>query len=255
MALPGIGASVEGVHAVTAALAAGRVVSLTVERSRLVVLEDLVGSAEAEGITVDIVDDVRSRADTSAPQGVVAACRPLRTVSVDDLVERTHRAAVVVLDHLEDPRNVGAIARSATAAGMTGLVVAARRSAPLGATAFKAAAGALERLPVAVVSAIPAALERLRKHGLWIVGLDGTAESSLFGLELLTEPVAIVVGTEGAGLARLAAARCDVVARIPMTSNVESLNAAVAASLAAFEVARTRSGASSVPQQLPGSRH
>jgi 23S rRNA (guanosine2251-2'-O)-methyltransferase len=225
---------------VTAALAAGRVLSLAVERSRLGALEDLVGAAEAGGITVEVVDDVRPRADTSAPQGVVAVCRPMRTVSVDDLLEGDEPGGVVVLDHLEDPRNVGAIARSAAAAGMTGLVVAARRAAPLGATAFKAAAGALERLPVGVVSAIPAALDRLKRGGVWIVGLDGEAERSLFGLDLLTEPVAIVVGAEGAGMARLTAARCDVVARIPMASGVESLNAAVAASLAVFEVARVR---------------
>ncbi len=242
MVPPGIGGSVEGLHAVAAALDAGRVVSLTIERGRVGSHGDLIAAARATGAAVEVVDDVRPRAETSAPQGVIAACRPLRTVGLDDLVHGDGTDAVVVLDHLEDPRNVGAIARSAAAAGMTGMVVAGRRAAPLGATAFKAAAGALERLPVAVVSAIPAALERLREHGLWAVGLDGSADRSLFGLALLTEPVSIVVGAEGSGLARLTAQRCDVLARIPMAAGVESLNASVAASLAVFEVSRARRG-------------
>jgi 23S rRNA (guanosine2251-2'-O)-methyltransferase len=240
MAPPGIGGSVEGLHAAAAALESGRVVALTIERGRIESLGDLIASARAAGVPVEVVDDVRPRAETSAPQGVIASCRPLRTVGLDDVIVGEGGDAVVVLDHLEDPRNVGAIARSAAAAGMTGMVVASRRAAPLGATAFKAAAGALERLPVAVVSAIPAALERLRAHGLWVVGLDGSAGRSLFGLDLLTEPVAIVVGAEGTGLARLSAERCDVVARIPMAPGVESLNASVAAALAVFEVARAR---------------
>ena len=106
-------------------------------------------------------------------------------------------AALVVLDHLEDPRNVGAIARSALAAGMTGMVVPERRSAPVSAVSFKAAAGALEHLPVASVSSIPDCVTRAKKAGVWTVGLDGSRSESLFGLGLLTESVAIFVGAEG----------------------------------------------------------
>jgi 23S rRNA (guanosine2251-2'-O)-methyltransferase len=120
------------------------------------------------------------------------------------------------------------------------MVVSSRRAAPLSATAFKAAAGALERLPVAVVGSIPEALNRLKDHGLWIVGLEARAEQSLFGLDLLTEPVAVVVGSEGSGLAELARRRCDVLASIPMASETESLNASVTAALASFEIMRIR---------------
>ena len=181
---------------------------------------------------------MRTLAETTAPQGVVADCRPIAAAALDSLAGPG--AAVVVLDHLEDPHNVGAVARSARAAGMTGMVVSTRRAAPLSAAAFKAAAGALEDLPVAMVGSIPEALRRLKKTGLWVVGLDSTAAESLFGLELLTEPVAVVVGAEGSGLSRLVSECCDVLVSVPMVEGSESLNASVTAALAAFEIMRVR---------------
>jgi 23S rRNA (guanosine2251-2'-O)-methyltransferase len=195
---------------------------------------------------VRVVPDLGSLAATTAPQGVVAHCRPLPTCSLAEAVAAGDPAALVVLDHLEDPRNVGAIARSALAAGMTGLVLARRRAAPLGATAFKAAAGALERLPVALISSVAQAVAELGRLGIWTVGLEAGAERSLFGLELLAAPVAIVVGSEGRGLASLVAERVEVRASIPLGGGVESLNAAVAVSLACYEVARVRSGPAGV---------
>ena len=194
---------------------------------------------------VTVVDDVRPQAETDAPQGIVAECRPIQPVALDGLA--VEHAAIMVLDHLEDPHNLGAIARSATASGMTGLVVSGRRAAPLSAVAFKAAAGALERLPVAVVGSIPEALSRLKAGGLWVVGLDAAGGEALFGLQLLTEPVAVVVGAESEGLSRLTLDRCDVVASIPMADDSESLNASVSAALAGFEIMRVRRAASPAP--------
>ncbi len=169
---------------------------------------------------------------------MVADCRPILPVPVDTLSGPD--TSMVVLDHIEDPQNAGAIARSALAAGMTGMVLSSRRQAPLSAAAFKAAAGALERIPVAMVGSIPEALSRLKKAGVWVVGLQARSDESLFGLELLTEPVAIVIGAEGAGLSALTAKRCDVLVSIPMAGGTESLNASVSAALACFEVMRTR---------------
>jgi 23S rRNA (guanosine2251-2'-O)-methyltransferase len=194
---------------------------------------------------VRLVPDVSPMAETDAPQGVVAECDPILPVSVDDLAGAG--AALVVLDHIEDPQNVGAIARSALASGMTGMMVASRRAAPLSAAAFKAAAGALETLPVAIVGSIPEAMSRLKVGGLWAVGLDAGSATSLFGLELLTEPVAVVVGAEGSGLSTLVEKRCDVVVSIPMAAGTESLNASVSAALACFEVMRVRSLRSATP--------
>jgi 23S rRNA (guanosine2251-2'-O)-methyltransferase len=238
MAPAGIGTELEGVHAVEAALDAGRVVAIEVQTSRAHRLGSLVDKATARGVDVTIVDRIETVTD--APQGIRAVARPLRTYDLDELAEPAP-AALVVLDHLQDPHNVGAVGRSALAAGMTGFVVSDRRAAPLQATAFKAAAGAFERLRVCVHSSIADAVVRLQQAGIWVVGLGADAETPLFGLGLFTEPVALVVGGEGAGLSRLVRDRSDVIVRIPMAPSVESLNASVAATLAMFEVGRVRS--------------
>jgi 23S rRNA (guanosine2251-2'-O)-methyltransferase len=242
MASAGIGDRVEGFHAVSAALTAGRVIKISVEsgRMRRNEYEALIERARSAGVAVEVVDDVRPLAETSAPQGVVAAARPIPPPTLEEAAARTTPAAVLVLDHLEDPRNVGAAARSALAAGITAMVVPTRRAAPVSGTAFKAAAGALEHVAVVEVSSMARAIEKLRGLGLWIVGLDGSAERSIFGHELLAEPVALVVGGEGAGLARLVAERCDTLVRIPMVGATESLNASIATAIAVFEVARVR---------------
>jgi 23S rRNA (guanosine2251-2'-O)-methyltransferase len=234
----GYGDRVEGSHAVLAAARAGRIVRLNVDRRRRERPEVQEVVDLLPGGVVRLVDDIRAMATTDAPQGLVAECKPLVPLAIDDLASQSD--AVVVLDHVEDPHNVGAVARSALAAGIGGMVVSSRRAAPLSAAAFKAAAGALERMPVAIVGSIPDALLRLKKAGLWVVGLDASADRSLFGLDLLAEPVAIVVGAEGAGLSRLAKDRSDLLVSIPMASESESLNASVSAALAAFEVLRVR---------------
>lgn len=240
MAPAGYGNRVEGLHAVAAAASAGRVRTIWVERRRADRPEIRSILAAATDAEVAMVDDVRPRAETDAPQGVVAQCSPIQPVRIDELTGP--EAAIVILDHVEDPQNLGAVARSATAAGISGMVISSRRSAPLSATAFKAAAGALERLPVAVVGSIPEALSRLKSGGTWIVGLDSASSTELFGLELFTEPVALVLGAEGAGLSELASRRCDLLVSIPMAEGTESLNVSVSAALAAFEVMRVRQG-------------
>ena len=238
----GIGDSVEGIHAVAAAAAAGRVTTLFLQASRAdqPAVAAIAEAVAASGGEVRVTADIEGVATTTAPQGVVAKTRPLPTVKIADLGVANRTPAVVVLDHLEDPHNVGAVARSAVAAGFTGMLIASRRASPLSASAFKAAAGALETLPVAVTSSIPKALQDLRRRGLWIVALDASGETSIFGLDLLTEPLALVVGAEGSGLGRLTAEVADVVASIPMVSASEGLNASTAAAVACFEVARRR---------------
>ena len=242
MARAGIGDRVEGFHAVRAAVAAGRAIAVQVEQRRMSrdSYRDLADVARATGTRVEIVDDVRDAAFTSAPQGVVAVCRPKPTVSLEDAVATTDPPAVLVFDHLDDQRNLGAAIRSAVAAGLRAVVVPSRRSAPIGAAAFKAAAGTLEDVSLVEVSSIPEALRRLEQLGVWRVGLDAAGERSLFGFDLLAEPVAVVVGAEGTGLHHLTAARCDALVRIPHAGPAESLNASVATALAVFEVSRAR---------------
>ncbi len=242
MAHDGIGADLEGIHAVSAAMGSRRVTELIVERSRVSHprVQAIVEQATEDAVPVAYVEDVRELSLTDAPQGIVARARPIAPISLKQAATLTENPIVVVLDHIEDPRNVGAIARSCDAFGVTAMVVPTRRGAPLGATAFKAAAGALERIPIAVVSSIADTARRLTQLGLWTVGLDGSSDQSILGLEILAQPTALFVGAEGVGLSHLVTQRCDVVASIPMVGATESLNASVAAALGAFEVARVR---------------
>ncbi|HJQ95137.1 MAG TPA: RNA methyltransferase, partial [Acidimicrobiia bacterium] len=182
MALAGFGDRVEGLHAVAAAAAAGRVERLWVDRGRLARIEyqAVVDDVLASGGKTSEMDDVISLAETTAPQGLVARCAPRKDVSLNEMASGAGSAAVMILDHVVDPQNVGAIARSVAAAGLTGLVLASRRAAPLSAAAFKAAAGALETVPVSRVNSIAEAISRLRRLGLWSVALDQNAGQVLW---------------------------------------------------------------------------
>lgn len=199
-------------------------------------LVDLVTTGGGE---VDLVEDLGERAETETPQGVIARADPIPFHDIESVTGEG--AALIVLDRVVDPHNLGAIARSALAAGMTALVRTERRSAPLGATALKSAAGALEKLPVVSVSSTADAVRRLGVAGVWSVALAADGDRPIWDLPLLTEPVAIVVGSEGAGVSQLVRDRVDVVASIPIDPMVESLNVSVAAALACFEVNRVRS--------------
>ena len=236
----GIGSRIEGTHAVGAAVAAGRGRVLSVERHRLRHddVAALVDRARTAGVDVRLVDSVVDLAESESPQGLVLDAIPVPLHSVDEFAGDD--AAILVLDHIEDPHNVGAAARSALAAGMTGLVVPERRAAPLGASTFKAAAGALEHLPISVVSSTADAIARLKERHVWTVGLAADAPEPLFAQSLLAEPVAVVIGSEAKGMGTLVRDRLDLSVSIPMSPLVESLNASVTAALVAFEIARMR---------------
>ena len=148
---------------------------------------------------------------------------------------------LVALDGVTDPRNLGAVLRSAAAFGAHGVVVPARRAAGVTATAWKVSAGAAARVPVARATNLTRTLQDYRAAGLYVVGLDGDGALDVADVELATDPVVLVVGSEGKGLSRLVRETCDVVARIPISSTTESLNAAVAAGIALYHFARTRS--------------
>ncbi|WP_312717667.1 23S rRNA (guanosine(2251)-2'-O)-methyltransferase RlmB [Mobilicoccus sp.] len=147
---------------------------------------------------------------------------------------------VVALDGITDPRNLGAIIRSVAAFGGQGVIVPERRSVGMTASAWKTSAGAAARVPVAQASNLVRVLEAYRKQGFFVVGLDMEGDVSLPDLELATEPLVVVVGSEGKGLSRLVRETCDQIASIPMAAAVESLNAGVATGVALYEVARRR---------------
>ncbi len=200
---------------------------------------------EAAGTKLRIVpaDRLRAAAQTDAPQGVVARAAPLRAADLDALLADP-LAFLVVLDGVTDPRNLGAIVRAAETAGVTGIVMAKHRSAPVSATAAKTAAGAIEYVPFALVGGIPAVLERAKRAGVWCIGLDGDADSTLTDLPFASEPLAVVLGAEGRGLSPLTRRRCDALACIPMKGAIASLNVAAAAAVACHEIARRRAIAS-----------
>lgn len=162
----------------------------------------------------------------------------------DDLLELAERSGrpplLVVLDGVTDPRNLGAVVRSAAAFGGHGVIVPERRAAGMTATAWKTSAGAAARIPVARTTNVNRALESLKAAGCFVVGLDAGGDVQLPGLDLATGPIVLVAGAEGKGLSRLVRENCDAVASIPMIGGTESLNASVAMGVALYEVSRLR---------------
>lgn len=179
-------------------------------------------------------------ATSEAPQGVLARADPLQEVALSTLC--SGRPFLVVLDGVTDPGNLGAILRSAEVAGATGVVLPRHRAVHITPTVAKAAAGAIEYLPMAVVPGLPAALAELAEKGVWLVGLDGEGTTDIDGLTVADQPLALVLGSEGRGLGRLVRQRCDVLAAIPQRGRVESLSVAAAAAVACLAVARQRAG-------------
>ena len=174
-------------------------------------------------------------------QGLVLQVPAYSYVHPDDLLERaTGTPLVVALDGVTDPRNLGAVLRSAAAFGADGVLVPERRAAGVTATAWKVSAGAAARVPVARATNLNRALQAYRDAGLYLVGLDGDGEVTIDEVDLLTEGCVLVVGSEGKGLSRLVREHCDVLAAIPIGTATESLNAAVATGIALYETARKR---------------
>ena len=178
-------------------------------------------------------------------QGLALRVRAYHYAHPDDLLARAADAAqpplIAALDGVTDPRNLGAIVRSAAAFGAHGVVVPARRGAGVTAGAWKASAGALARLPVARAANLARALASYRDDGVFAVGLDSAGDTEIRDLDLATSPLVLVIGSEGRGLSRIVAQACDVLVRIPIAARTESLNASVAASIALYEVATLRS--------------
>lgn len=176
-------------------------------------------------------------------QGVALRVRPYDYAHPDDFTRPPSATPplIVALDGVTDPRNLGAVVRSAAAFGATGVVVPARRSAGVTAGAWKASAGALVRLPVARATNLTRTLEAYKEGGLFVAGLDAAGTTDVRDMTIADGPMVLVVGSEGRGLSRVVAAACDMLVRIPMSDATESLNAGVAASIALYEIAGARS--------------
>ena len=182
-------------------------------------------------------------ARTDAPQGVIAFARPLPEYTLEELLRTgPNRPAPFLLcsDGITDPGNLGALLRSAECAGVTGVILPSHRAVHITPAVTKAAAGAVEHLPMAMVGGLPAAMKVMQDAGIWVIGLDERAEKTLWELTPSDVPVAIVLGAEGPGLSRLVRERCDEVVSIPMKARLSSLNVGTAGALACFEIARSR---------------
>jgi 23S rRNA (guanosine2251-2'-O)-methyltransferase len=178
-------------------------------------------------------------------QGLALRVRAYNYAHPDDLLARAADAGqlplIAALDGVTDPRNLGAVVRSAAAFGAHGVVVPGRRGAGVTAGAWKASAGALARVPVARAVNLARALQAYQDAGVFLAGLDASGDTEIRDLDLATAPLALVIGSEGHGLSRIVAQTCDVLVRIPIAARTESLNAGVAAGLALYEVAAVRS--------------
>ncbi len=201
--------------------------------------------AAEKGVVVKQVSDAKldGMSGGASHQGVIASGGCAEYVSVEDILavsaEKGASPFIIICDEIEDPHNLGAIIRTAEAAGADGIIIPKRRSASLNQTVYKTSAGAASWLPVARVPNIPAAIDKLKENGLWIYGTDASGEDYT-GTDL-TGPTALVIGSEGFGIGKLVREKCDFLVRLPMNGKITSLNASVAAGIFMYEAVRQRS--------------
>lgn len=248
------GEQVEGRQAVRELLIAQRrkvhEIWISAELQETEAVEDIQALAAANRVPIQYV--ARRRLETTArseaPQGVLAMAEPLQEADLAQFLRRRgpNPPFLVAVDGVTDPGNLGAIIRSCDGAGVNAVIVPRHRAVHVTPTVAKASAGAIEHMPIVVVSGLPSTLQRLRDAGIWVIGLDDAADHSLFEIEdLATDAVCVVLGAEGAGLSRLVRERCDLIVSIPMLGRLSSLNVSAAAALATYEVSRHRSSRSS----------
>lgn len=207
-------------------------------------LREILALAKEKGILVQRAE--KRALDKFAPevahQGVLALVAPKAYVTVEELLDGVppdELPFLLLLDEINDPHNLGAILRTADAAGAHGVIIPRRRSAPLTPTVAKSSAGAIEYVPVARVANMPQTIEILKKRGIWLVGAEPDGPS-LYWEAKLDLPLAVVIGGEDKGLGRLVKERCDFLVKLPMLGRMNSLNASVAAALLSYEVVRQR---------------
>lgn len=235
-----------GVHAVEEALAAGealRRIHVAEERQRDPALRAIFEAARQREIRVRTEPrEFFKQFPYKAHQGVVAVGPPFAYVTLEELIasRRDRALLLVLLDHVTDPHNAGAIIRTAECAGANGVVMAERRAAGVNATVRKAAAGAAAHLPVARVSNIADAIRKLKKANVWVAGAALTPQSIDYTKADFRPDTAIVIGAEGEGLSQLVARECDYLVRIPLLGKTASLNASVAAAVVLYEAVRQR---------------
>jgi 23S rRNA (guanosine2251-2'-O)-methyltransferase len=222
--------------------------------SRDGVLNQIEAHAKAKGIPITV--ETRHRLDTLAGtdkhQGVLAVVEDFHYADLQDVLDiakkKKENPFLLLLDEIEDPHNLGAILRSADAAGAHGAVIPKNRAVEVNSTVLKASAGAAEHIPTVKVTNLNETIRELKEANIWVVGTDADASKNFYEYDF-KGPVAIVIGNEGKGLRRLVSENCDELVKIPMAGKMSSLNASVAAALMLFEVARQRNWGQGLPRQ------
>ncbi len=238
---------IEGRNPVLEAFRSGRTVEkiLIARTSREGSILEIIQKAKERGVVVQEVD--RRRLDelsmtNGAHQGVIAFVTPYSYVEVEDILKqasaKNEPPFIIILDEITDPHNLGSIIRTAECCGAHGIIIPKRRAVGLTPAAIKASAGAIEFMSVAKVTNISDTIDKLKDHGIWVVGAD--MEGDLYTSKDLTGPIALVIGSEGKGLGRLVKQKCDFLIRIPLKGRISSLNASVAAGVLMYETARQR---------------
>ena len=238
--------TIEGRQPVLEALKAGRKIKIVyiAEGTSGEILGEIKERAEKEALPIQYVSRqaMEKIAVTGSEQGVVALGTPKDYVEVEDILDVAARAGqdpfILALDQIQDPQNLGSIIRTAEAVGVHGIIIPKNRAATVTASVEKASAGAVEYMAIAQ-SNIATALDLLKERGCWAVGTDADARADCFEAKL-TGPIVLVIGSEGQGLRRLVKEKCDIMVKLPMLGQVNSLNAANAASVLMYEVLRQR---------------
>ena len=243
------GEQVEGRQAVRELLIAGkrkvREIWMANDIDSAPIIEDIEELAHAQRVTILEVPrkKLEEKARSEAPQGIIAFAAEIPEGDLGEMLRGTKntRPFLVAVDGVTDPGNLGALLRCCDGAGVTGVILPKHRSVHVTPTVAKSSAGAVEHVPMALVSGLPTAIKQMKEKGIWVVGLDDGGRQTLFEIDkLANEGICVVLGAEGSGLSRLVKERCDAVVSIPMLGQVSSLNVSAAAALAVYEVARHR---------------
>lgn len=236
-----------GRNAVLEALKAGRELNRVYLQAGLKpgTMKDVFALASAAGIPLETVSEQRltALAGKVRHQGVVALAAPIKYYELAEVLaiakEKGEDAFLLLLDELQDPQNVGAIIRTAAAAGVHGVLLPKRRSCQISTTVARASAGAVEYMPIVRIGNVVQTLEGLKKNGLWVAGADMQGQQE-YDEASLAGPMVLVIGGEGKGMSRLVRETCDLLVRIPMLGGVSSLNASAASAILLYEVLRQR---------------
>ncbi|MDD4321892.1 MAG: 23S rRNA (guanosine(2251)-2'-O)-methyltransferase RlmB [Acidaminococcaceae bacterium] len=236
-----------GRNSVTEALRSGRSINKLLVQDGIKggSISEIVNSAKAQGLLVEFVkiEKLNQMSQGLRHQGVIALGAPVRFYELEEVLEKARNKEqepfLLLLDELQDPQNVGALIRTADAAGVHGILMPQRRSCPLNAVVAKISAGAVEYVPTVKIGNITQTIKELKAKGFWVVGADMEGTVDYFKGNL-TGPIVLVIGAEGKGLGRLVKENCDLLVKIPMSGGISSLNASAAGAILLYEVVRQR---------------